>query len=118
VSLAPGTSQTFTAKGGSGFDYVWSFKQNNSGGTLTASGVYHAGAVGGVTDIVQVVDSFANSATATINVTQQATTVSATTPKADSIGCGSTGSAAVPPLTAVVLVLLWMALQRPRDGAG
>jgi hypothetical protein len=113
VSLAPGTSQTFTARGGSGFDYVWSFKQNNSGGTLTASGVYHAGAVGGVTDIVQVVDSFANSATATVNVTQQAVTVSATNPHANSMGCGTTGGAALPSLAGAVVVLLgWTAFRR------
>src|SRR5262249_40366168 len=38
VSLAPGSSQTFTASNGSGLGYVWSFLQNNSGGTLTAAG--------------------------------------------------------------------------------
>src|SRR5262249_14987836 len=36
VSLAPGSSQTFTASKGSGLGYVWSFLQNNSGGTLSA----------------------------------------------------------------------------------
>ena len=71
VSLAPGASQTFTAKGGSGLGYVWSFVHNESGGTLTASGDYQAGPVGGVTDVVQVVDSFANSSTATVNVLRQ-----------------------------------------------
>src|SRR4030095_6672581 len=40
--LAPGASQTFTAKGGSGLGHVWSFVQNESGGTLTASGDYQA----------------------------------------------------------------------------
>jgi hypothetical protein len=117
VSLAPGGSQTFTARGGSGFDYVWSFQQNNSGGTLTASGVYQAGAIGGVTDVLQVVDSFANSATATVNVTQQATTVSATSPEAHAMGCGTTGGAALPSLGGAVLVLLGLrALRRPRPG--
>jgi hypothetical protein len=115
VSLAPGASQTFTARGGSGFDYVWSFKQNKSGGTLTASGVYEAGPVGGVTDVLQVVDSFANSATATVNVTQQATTVSATSSHGNSMGCGTTGGTALRSLGGAVLVLLgWTLLKRPR----
>jgi hypothetical protein len=112
VTLAPGTSQTFTARGGSGFDYVWSFKQNNSGGTLTAAGVYQAGLVGGVTDVLQVVDSFANSATATVNVTQHATPVSATSPEAKSIGCGTTGGAPLPWLGAVLALLGWRSLTR------
>ena len=115
VSLAPGASQTFTARGGSGFDYVWSFQQNNSGGTLTASGVYQAGPVGGVTDVLRVVDSFANSATATVNVIRQPSAVSATGSQANSMGCGTTGGAALPSLGGAVLVLLgWRALRRPR----
>jgi hypothetical protein len=31
VSLAPGASETFTAKGGSGLGYIWSFVRNESG---------------------------------------------------------------------------------------
>ena len=120
VSLAPGGSQAFTARGGSGMGYVWSFKENKSGGTLTASGVYQAGPVGGVTDVVQVVDSFANSATATVNVLRQPTAVSATSPQANSMGCGTTGGAALPLLGGAVLVLLgWRpALRRPRRARG
>ena len=115
VSVAPGASQTFTARGGSGFDYVWSFTQNNSGGTLTASGAYQAGPVGGVTDVVQVVDSFANSATATVNVLRQPTAVSATSPQANSMGCGTTGVTALPSLGGAVLILLgWRSLRRSR----
>jgi hypothetical protein len=106
VSLTPGTSQTFTARGGSGFDYVWSFKQNNSGGTLTAAGLYQAGQVGGVTDVLQVVDSFANSATATVNVTPQPSTVSATSAHANPGGCSTTNAAALPALGGLILVLL------------
>jgi hypothetical protein len=117
VNLAPGASQTFTARGGSGFDYVWSFKQNNSGGTLPAAGLYQAGPMGGVTDVLQVVDSVANSATATVNVTQQATTVSAISPHANAGGCSSTSGAAVPSLPGVVLVLLgWTSIRRLRRG--
>jgi hypothetical protein len=114
VNLAPGASQIFTARGGSGFDYVWSFQQDNSGGTLTASGDYQAGPVGGVTDVIQVVDSFANSASATVVVTQQATTVSATSPQAKSIGCGTTGGAPLPWLGAVLVLLGWRSLRPSR----
>jgi N-acetylneuraminic acid mutarotase len=117
VSLASGASQTFTARGGSGFDYVWSFLQNKSGGTLTAAGVYQAGPVGGVTDVVQVVDSFANSATATVNVTKQASALSPTSSQASPVGCGTTGGAALPSLGGAVLVLLgWGSLRRRRRG--
>ena len=117
VSLAPGASQTFSARGGSGFNYVWSFMQNKSGGTLTPSGAYQAGPVGGVTDVVQVVDSFANSATATVNVTKQASALSPTSAQANSMGCGTTGGATLPLLAGAVLVLLgWTSLRilRPR----
>ena len=121
VSLAPGASQTFTARGGSGFGYVWSFMQNKSGGTLTPSGAYQAGPVGGVTDVVQVVDSFANSATATVNVTKQASALSPTSAQANSMGCGTTGGATLPLLAGAVLVLLgWRSLRirRPRRTPG
>jgi hypothetical protein len=118
VSLAPGASQTFSAKGGSsaqpgsGPAYVWSFLKNESGGTLSASGAYQAGSVGGVTDVIQVVDAFANSATATVNVLKQAATASATTPQARSVGCGSTGGTALPVLGLAALVLLgWRSLR-------
>jgi len=112
VSLAPGASQTFSARGGSGFNYVWSFMQNKSGGTLTPSGAYQAGPVGGVTDVVQVVDSFANSATATVNVTKQASALSPTSAQANSMGCGTTGGATLPLLAGAVLVLLgWRSLR-------
>jgi hypothetical protein len=112
VNSAPGASQTFTAKGGSGLGYVWSFVHNESGGTLTASGDYRAGPVGGVTDVVHVVDSFANSSMATVNVLRQQATVSSTAPQAKSMGCGTTGGAAVPGLGGVVLVLLgWRSLR-------
>jgi hypothetical protein len=115
VSLAPGASQTFTAKGGSGLGYAWSFVHNESGGTLTASGDYQAGSVGGGTDVVQVVDSVANSSMATVNVLRQATAVSTTAPQSKSMGCGTTGGAAVPGLGDVVLVLLgWTVRHRKR----
>jgi hypothetical protein len=68
--------------------------------------------VGGVTDVLQVVDSFANSSTATVNVLRQAITVSATGPLAKSVGCATTGGAALPWLGAAVLLLLgWGSLR-------
>lgn len=57
ASVKPKGSQTITATGGSGLEYVFSFKDNKSGGTISTSGAYVAGATGGVTDIVQVKDS-------------------------------------------------------------
>jgi hypothetical protein len=116
VSLAPGANLTFTAKGGSGHPgsgpvYVWSFVKNESGATLTASGGYQAGSVGGVTDVIQVVDSLSNSSTATVNVLKQAAAVSSTRPQAKSVGCGITGGIAPPLLGLAVLVLLgWRSL--------
>jgi Galactose oxidase, central domain len=115
VSLAPGAKQTFTASGGSGLGYVWSLVHNESGGTVTASGDYQAGATGGVTDVVQVVDSFANSSIATVNVLRQATAVSSTAPQAKSMGCGTTGGDALPALGGIVLGLLgWTVRHRRR----
>ena len=116
VTLATGASQTFTASGGSGLGYVWSFKQNNSSGTLTPSGDYQAGPIGAETDIVQVVDSFANSATATVIVTPQGSLVSATSPHASSSGCGTTDGAALPSLAGAVLLLLGWRVWRRGDG--
>jgi hypothetical protein len=114
VILAPGARQTFTASRGSGQGFVWSFLENRSGGTLTASGEYQAGAVGGVTDVVQVVDSFANSATATVNVTGPASAVSATGPQARSMGCDSTHGERIQLLAAMLALLGWSSLGRPR----
>jgi|GEM_PF-5946039 hypothetical protein len=112
ASLAPGGSQTFSAQGGSGLGYVWSFLKNQSGGTLSASGNYQAGLVTGVTDVLQVVDSFANSATVTVNLPRQATTVSATAPHAKSVGCNTAGGAIMPTLGVAVLLLLgWRSLR-------
>ena len=116
VSLATGASQTFTATGGAGVGYAWSFRQNESGGTLTASGDYQAGQVGGVTDVLQVVDSYANSATVTVNVVRQATAVSTAGPQSRTIGCDTGGGAAVPSLAGAVLVLLgwsWLRVRHP-----
>jgi hypothetical protein len=112
VSLAPGGSQTFTARGGSGLGYVWSFVQNRSNGTLTPSGDYQAGPVGGVTDVLQVVDSFANLSTVTVSVQSKAAAIASTMPQAKSIGCATGGATALPSLGFAVLVLFgWRSLR-------
>lgn len=61
-------TQQFTGLGGFGA-YTYSILVNNSGGSINAvSGLYTAGATPSVTDTVKVVDSLANSATATVTV--------------------------------------------------
>lgn len=58
----------FTGYGGYG-DYTYSIDTNNSGGTINAStGLYEAGAVSSVVDIVKVTDRMGNTATATVSV--------------------------------------------------
>jgi hypothetical protein len=99
VTLAPQASQTFTASGGSGTGYTWAFVANASGGTLSATGVYTAGATGGVNDIIGVTDSLGNSATATVTVT-------AVTAPSNSGGCGATSGNTFPLLAPAVLLLM------------
>lgn len=68
ASVLAGGAVGFAASGGSGNGYAWSFVANASGGTLEPnSGAYLAGSAGG-TDVVQVADTLANTATATITV--------------------------------------------------
>ena len=66
--VPPRGTQAFTATGGSGTGYVWSLAMAPSGGTISAGGAYKAGAAGGVIDVVQVVDSASNTATAQVMV--------------------------------------------------
>src|ERR1700722_2947436 len=68
VMVAPMGMQTFTASGGSGSGYMWSMAAAPSGGNISSSGVYTAGATPNTTDQVQVTDSALNVATATVNV--------------------------------------------------
>jgi hypothetical protein len=50
-----------------------------------------------------------------VNVIRQPSTLSATSPQAKSMGCGTTGGAALPSLGVAVLALLaWTSLRRPR----
>ena len=89
VSLAPRTAQTLTASGGSGTGYIWSITTNNSGGSIGAgTGVYTAGATGGVTDTIQVADSLGNVATRFVTVT---------------VGVGISGTASIAPKASRIL---------------
>ncbi len=59
----------FTATGGKGSGYAWTFVSNESGGTIDATtGAYVAGALPSVTDTIRVTDSLGNTTTATVNV--------------------------------------------------
>ena len=69
LALQSGATATFSVSGGSGAGYTWSVSKNVSGGSIDATtGAYVAGAAGGV-DVVQVVDSLANQASAQVDVT-------------------------------------------------
>jgi hypothetical protein len=76
ASITPASSSTppkgpiaFTANGGSGTGWAWSVSTNNSGATINAStGAYTAGAISSVSDVVSVVDSLGNAATANVTV--------------------------------------------------
>jgi uncharacterized phage protein gp47/JayE len=67
VVVTHGQTQQFTPLGGYG-PYTYGFTMNNSGGTISGSGLYTAGGTFPVTDVVQVTDFFGNTATATITV--------------------------------------------------
>ncbi len=74
ATVAPGASQTFTASGGSGNGYTWSLATDASGATIgSSSGAYRAGTTGNVIDVVDVVDSFGNTATANVTVSDPIT---------------------------------------------
>ena len=69
ITVSPTKGYTFSAGGGSGTGYRWSLVTNASGGHIDAvTGEYVAGTIGGVTDVVQVVDSLGNTATLQVNV--------------------------------------------------
>jgi hypothetical protein len=71
ISMSPGSSQTFSAWGGSGTGYVWSLDTNASRGTIdTATGSYTAGSTGGVSDVVMAIDSLGNVARVEVLVTK------------------------------------------------
>jgi len=97
-TVSSGGTTTFSATGGTGIGYTWSLSSNPSGGTINAStGIYTAGAAGGVTDVVKVTDSASNTAT---------TNVAVSAPQASAKGCSTTGGADVGTLIAVSAFLL------------
>jgi hypothetical protein len=105
VTVAAGASQTFTASGGSGTGYTWDLATNNSGGAITAAGVYTAGGTGTVTDMVRVTDSASHTAMATVTVTAKSV------PSESKSGCSTTG-ARFPQLAFLVLPLLFCRRRR------
>jgi uncharacterized protein (TIGR03382 family) len=69
ITVSPTRGYTFSASGGSSTGYRWSLATNASGGHIDAvTGEYVAGTIGGVTDVVQVVDSLGNTATFQVKV--------------------------------------------------
>ena len=72
ASVAPGGSVAFTASGGANTGWAWSLAVNDSGGSITAGGVYTAGLKGNTTDTVRVTDSLGHSASAAVTVGSQA----------------------------------------------
>jgi hypothetical protein len=58
ATLSPGGQITFVATGGNDSSYEYSFQTNNSGGTINAAtGLYTAGPVTGVSDLIIVTDA-------------------------------------------------------------
>lgn len=69
ASVVPRASIAFAAAGGSGEGYVWSMVTAPSGGRIdAATGLYQAGYVARVADIVMATDSLGNSRTVSISV--------------------------------------------------
>jgi outer membrane protein OmpA-like peptidoglycan-associated protein len=74
--IPPRGTVAFSATGGSGTGWQWSFApgENRSGGTVDAgTGAYQAGSGSGVVDTIQVRDALGNTATTTVTVTEPLT---------------------------------------------
>ncbi len=67
-TVAPLGSVTFNARGGSGTGFVWALVQAPSHGSITSTGLYTAGELGGVIDTVQATDSLGNHASVDVTV--------------------------------------------------
>jgi sugar lactone lactonase YvrE len=67
ATVAPCLQTTFVASGGLP-PYTWFLSVNASGGSISSTGVYTAGATGGVGDVVTVLDSLGASAVAAVTV--------------------------------------------------
>ncbi len=68
--VPPRGNVQFSAAGGSGAGYTWEVVTNNSGGSISGSGAYVAGATGSVSDVVKVTDTLGNSGTVTVQVSE------------------------------------------------
>ena len=75
LALSPATANAFpqqtlqlSVSGGSGGGFVWSMATGTSGGTVSQTGSYKAGATGSTVDVVRVTDGNSNTATVTITV--------------------------------------------------
>jgi len=80
TTVAPGQSFPLVVSGGSGSGYQFALTSNQSMGSISGAGVYQAGAIGDVTDVVTVTDTLGNLVTVSISVGSGLTlTASATT---------------------------------------
>ena len=69
ITLPRRGKATFSARGGSGTGFTWSFVTNASGGSIDSSnGQYKAGRTPSVTDVIRGVDSLGNGGIANIEV--------------------------------------------------
>ena len=68
ASTAPRGTVSLTSAGGSATGYRFALSTNGSSGSVSASGVYTAGATGDTVDVVTVTDSLGNTDTVTIMV--------------------------------------------------
>ena len=67
-TVAPRGQLTLSQSGGSGTGYSWTMRTGASGGTVSSSGTYTAGATPNVVDVAQVTDSLGNTASVNIMV--------------------------------------------------
>jgi Zn-dependent metalloprotease len=108
-SVAAGGTLALVAAGGSGTGFAWSLTASPSGGTIhPATGVYTAGATGGVSDVVRVVDSLSNAATVNVSVT------GSSGGGGGGKGCSSSGGAE---WASLVAGLAWLLRRRPASAS-
>lgn len=69
ASTPPRGAIAFTTTGGSGTGLTWSLVSKPSNGSIDGSGLYTAGSVPNVTDVIKVTDSVGNTAQANVLVT-------------------------------------------------
>lgn len=67
VKMNHGDTRQYSAYGGFG-TYTYTLYSNNSGGTITPTGFYTAGATPATTDVIRVTDAHGNTADATVTV--------------------------------------------------